>query len=139
MKHSRVRIITDSNTARNPIARAIARKKVHDRLLSAKVRIYMLDRGADDSDQLGALMLVMGTVGRALELEYPDDSKMPIEVLRDTRVLRGGLSALNGCWTRWDPAQAVAVEQAIDAAERLNRVAKVEHLYDAGRDFGIVF
>lgn len=132
------RVVKDK-TARNPVAKAIARKKVHDRLMAAKMRIYLLDPGVDDSAYLGGVMAVLTVVGRALELEYRGkEDTMPRDVLRDTRVLRGGLSALSACWKSWDPDQAVAIEQAIDAAERLNRVAKTEHIFTAGAEVGLI-
>jgi hypothetical protein len=132
----RFRVVT-GNTARNPVARAIARARVHDRLMAAKLRIYTLDEGQDDSDYLSHIQRTMIVVGTAIEAQY-HGATMPIEVSRDERVLRGGLSALQQCASRWDPAQAVAVEQAIDATERLNKVAQTAHLYDAALKYGLV-
>lgn len=126
-------------TARNPVARAIARQRVHDRLMAAKLRLYMIEPGTDDSAYLGGVMAVMTVVGRAVEIEYEGrEGEMPVDVLRDTRVLRGGLSALSSCWKKWDPAQAVAIEQGIDAAERLNKVAKTEFILQAGEETGLI-
>ena len=131
--------VVQGQAARNPVARAIARKKVHDRLMAAKLRIYMLDPGVDDSAVLGGVMAVLTVVGRAIELEYEGrEDAMPRDVLRDTRVLRGGLSALTSCWKDWDPDQAVAIEQAIDAAERLNKVAKTQYVLQAGEETGLI-
>lgn len=134
----RFRVIT-GNTARNPVAQAIARKKVHDRLMAAKLRVYTLDCGVDDSAFLIGVYQSMLVVGRALEIEYwGREDDMPRETLRDTRVLRGGLSALKDHMDRWDPAQAVAVEQAIDACERLNNIAKTQHVEQAAREIGLI-
>ena len=44
----RMKIIT-GNTARNPVARAIARAKLHNILLTTKLRVFVLEAGVDDS------------------------------------------------------------------------------------------
>lgn len=132
------RVVT-GNTARNPVARAIARQKVHDRLMAAKLRIYLLGKGEDASDFLHGVMASLLVVGRALEIEYEGrEHEMPDDVLRDTRVLRGGLSAMQQHFKKWDPAQAVAAEQGIDACERLNRVAKTQFIEQASRETGLL-
>lgn len=132
----RFRVVTGP-TARNPVARAIARARVHDRLMAAKLRVYTLDEGQDDSEYLSHIQRTMIVVGTAIEAQY-HGVEMPVEVSRDERVLRGGLSSLEQCAKRWNPAYAVAVEQAIDATERLNKVAKTEYLYDAAVKYGLV-
>jgi hypothetical protein len=137
--------VVRGQAARNPVARAIARKKVHDCFMAAKIHIYLTEAGVDDSDYLGGVMSAMTVVGRAVEIEYEGNEKlgippkeMPVDILRDTRVLRGALSALVSCWKKWDPAQAVAIEQGIDAAERLNKVAKTEYITQAGEEAGLI-
>lgn len=118
--------------ANNPVAKAIARRKVHDRLLDAKLRVYTLDDGVDDSDYLSGSMLCMQVVGMACERQWPGER--PADVARDMNLLRGGLSALHQVCRRWDSTQAVAIEQAIDCAERMNGRLKAEHVFDAYAD-----
>lgn len=52
-------------------------------------------------------------------------------------VLRGACSALTATIHRWDSAQAVAIEQGIERAERLNKLLKTEYVYDASLELGL--
>lgn len=130
--------VLQGNTARNPVARAIAAKKVRDRLMATKLRIYGLEPGVDDSEYLASVLQIFQVISYAADLQYPDTESIPVEALRDIRVLRGGMSALVQCLRCWDPMQAVAVEQAADAAHRLNKTLKVEFIAEAGRRAGLI-
>lgn len=136
----RFKVVT-GNTARNPVARSIARQRVHARFTAAKLRIFMLDAGVDDSAYLYGVLKTLSVIARACELQWPKkdgEHTMPPEVLLDWRVLRGGCSALEGALTCWDPAQAVAIEQAIDRAERLNKLLKTGPVHAAGVEMGML-
>jgi len=132
--------VVTGNTARNPIARAIARQRVHNMLLSAKLRMFVLDDGVDDSPYLGGVLSCLAVVSRACELQWPDkggSSTMAPDVRPDYNVLRGACSALVAVLHRWDSAQAIAIEQGIERAERLNKLLKTEHVYDASLEIGL--
>lgn len=122
--------------ARNPVARAIARSRVHDRLLAAKLRVAMMDAGADESEFFDGIQRTMIVVGTAIEAQY-HSKDMPTDVSVNERILRGGLSALQSCATSWDPAQMMAVVRAIEATEALNKVVTTDHLYDAAVKYGM--
>ena len=57
---------------------------------------------------------------------------------RDFNILRGGISALEQGLTSWKPANAVAIEAAVDACERLNKIARTDCIADAAEEFGVV-
>ena len=118
--------------ANNPVARAVAKSKIHNALLHAKLRIYTLADGVDDSEYLSGTMLCMQVVGMAAERQW--GSAAPLDVARDLSVLRGGLSALHQVFHRWDGLQAVAIEQAIDKTEVLNNRLLAVHVFDAYED-----
>ena len=125
---SRLRVLT-GNTAGNPVARAVAKTRLRAMLLSAKLRIYTLDDGVDDSEYLAGLLNCLQVVARACALQWP--GAKPSDVVADYAVLRGSLSALTQVLHRWDSTQAVAIEAGIDRAERLNLLLKTVHIYDA--------
>lgn len=134
----RFRVVT-GNKARNPVAKAIARKKLHDIFLAMKVKVYLLQRGQDESQSLYGLLASMACVEAAVTMDHESDpDTMPVEVLRDVRVLRGALSALHQCLHSWQPESAVAVEQGIDAAERLNKVASSHNVCVAAEKLGLI-
>ena len=119
-------------TANNPVARAIAKAKVHKALLHAKLRIYTLADGVDDSAYLSGTLMCMQVVGMAAERQW--GYAVPNDIARDLSILRGGLSALHQVFTRWDSRQVVAIEQAIDRTEKLNGLLLAVHVFDAYED-----
>lgn len=121
-------VITDYKVAANPVAKAIARAKVTKALLHAKLQVYSLEHGAECRGLLTEIGMVLAVIGMAGELDPkvgPHDSGV--------RIIRGGLSAINQMNVRakWDSAQAVALEVAMNAAEDLNRVIKARYVLDA--------
>ena len=133
----RVKII-NGPVARNPVAKAVARQKLKARLTSAKLRIFMLDPGVDDSEYLAPLMHVLLVIARAAEFQWPDTESMPVNERVSYNIIRGGCSAIESVLRRWDPAQAVAIEQAIDRAEMLNAKLRSECIYDANADLNLL-
>lgn len=106
------------NTALNPVARAMAQKKLADDLTTRKIRLYMMQDGEPCSAPLEELALMLATIGVASELD-PDIGGEDVGV----RILRGGMSACQAMITtdKWDSNQVVAIERALDEAQHLNR------------------
>ena len=127
----RVRVVKGT-TANNPVARAIAKSRVRKALLHAKLRIYTLDNGVDDSAYLSGTLFCMQVVALASRRQW--GAAPPLEVARDISILKGGLSALHQVFTRWESMQAVAIEQAIDRTEKLNGMLLAVHVFDAYED-----
>jgi hypothetical protein len=115
--------------ASSAVEKAVGRYNIHHLLLEAKIRVYVLDDGVDDSEYLSGVMLSLQVVGMAAERQWPQG--MPTDVARDYNVLRGGLSALYQVFTRWDRQQAGAVEQGIVRAEQLHKLLRNEHVLSA--------
>lgn len=113
----RVRYVS-KNTALNPVARAMAQKKLSDALLSHKIKLYMMQDGESCFQLLEGLSLMLATIGVASEL----DPKIGGEDV-GVRILRGGMSACQALITtdKWDSTQAVAIERALDEAQALNK------------------
>jgi hypothetical protein len=123
----RVRIV-DANTAKNPIARAVARKKLSNGLLTFKLWMYMSNDGDPCADRLDDISLMLATLGVASEL----DPKVGGEDTR-VRILRGGLSACQQLLLndKWDTAQTVSIERAVDCGEELNRIVGTQYIAQA--------
>jgi hypothetical protein len=115
--------------ASSAVEKAVGRYNIHHLLLEAKIRVYVLDDGVDDSEYLGGVMMALQVVGMSAERQWPQG--MPPDVARDYNVLRGGLSALYQVFTRWDRQQAGAVEQGIVRAEQLHKLLRNEHVLSA--------
>lgn len=127
----RARFVT-GHAAAHPVARALAKRKVHDMLLSAKLQVYLFEDGTDVSQFMSAVLQNVAVVGMAAERQWRED--MPRDILGDMRVLRGGMSAIEQTLHRWDSTQAVAIEQCLIRVERLNGLLKAEHVYEAYLD-----
>jgi hypothetical protein len=106
------------NTALNPVARAMAQKKLADDLTTRKIKLYMMQDGEPCADLLENLALMLATIGVASELD-PDIGGEDVGV----RILRGGMSACQALLKtdKWDSTQAVSIERALDEAQLLNR------------------
>lgn len=102
----------------NPVARAIAQKKLEKDLLVIKLKLYMTPDGAACSDFLEEIAMLLATVGVASELD-PDIGGADVGV----RILRGGMSACQAMikTDKWSIDQAVAIERAVDEAQLLNK------------------
>jgi hypothetical protein len=123
----RVRIV-DAKTAKNPIARAVARKKLSDAMLTFKLWMYISSDGDPCADRLDDISLMLATLGVAAEL----DPKIGGEDTR-VRILRGGLSACQQLLVKdkWDTAQAVPIERAVECGEELNRIVGTQYIAQA--------
>jgi hypothetical protein len=106
------------NTAMNPVARAVAQKKLADDLTTRKIRLYMMQDGEPCADLLENLAVMLATIGVASELD-PDVGGDDVGV----RILRGGMSACQALikTDKWDSLQAVPIERALDEAQLLNK------------------
>jgi hypothetical protein len=106
------------NTALNPVARAMAQKKLADDLTTRKIRLYMMQDGEPCAAPLEELALMLATIGVASEMD-PDIGGEDVGV----RILRGGMSACQALIKvdKWDSTQVVSIERALDEAKLLNR------------------
>lgn len=121
-------MIVSRKVAVNPVARAVMMDNFRKTLRDAKIKMFMMDDGEDCSDVITNLGMTLAVVGYAAELEPDLGREFP-----QVRVLKGGLSALhnmqeNNKWRRMD---AMAVAQAVDAAEKLNKLISVDALSKA--------
>ena len=116
------------NTALNPVARAMAQKKLADDLTTRKIRLYMMQDGDPCADLLEELAVMLATIGVASELD-PDVGGDDVGV----RILRGGMSACQALINtdKWDSAQAVAIERALEEAEALNKRVHPKYIAQA--------
>ena len=106
------------NTAMNPVARAVAQKKLANELLDRKLKLYMMQDGESCYVLLESLAMMLATIGVASELD-PDIGGDDVGV----RILRGGMSACQALINtdKWDSTQAVSIERALEEAEALNK------------------
>ena len=109
--------VVSKAVATNPIARAVARQKLKQKLVDQKIALYMKDDGEDCVELMEGLGTTLAIIGMAASLEpkiKQDDKRLS--------VLRGGLSAcqqllLSG---KFDKSQTVSICRALDEAESLN-------------------
>ena len=128
--------VVTGHTARNPIARAIARQKVTSLPTTARPRVLMLDDGADDSVFLAGVLQAMGVIAKAADIQWPDKSVLDRDTLADCQVLKGGISALLQNLHKWDGANANAIETGIERAGRINKVLDTKALVEAAEHIG---
>jgi hypothetical protein len=96
----------------------MAQKKLADDLTTRKIKLYMMQDGDPCSDLLENLALMLATIGAASEMD-PEIGGEDVGV----RILRGGMSACQALikTDKWDSAQVVSIERALDEAQVLNR------------------
>jgi len=111
------------NTAKNPIARAIAQAKLRSVITDSKIKLYMKQKGDQCADLMEAIGYALAVIGYASDID-PDIGHDD----RRVRVLRGGLSACQQMLLSdsYDPINTVSIDVALDAAEELNRIVKPE-------------
>jgi hypothetical protein len=116
------------NTARNPIARAVAQAKLRSVITNNKIKLYLLGKGESCADMMETIGYALSVIGYAAELD-PAIGHDDIRV----RVLRGGLSACQQMLLSdsYDPLNTVSIDKALDAAEELNRIIKPEYANQA--------
>ena len=119
MCHKRV----NKNVAKNPVARAVARKALEESILDHKIKLYMSNKG----DACAAECIGIGTALSVLAFA----AEMDKNIGRDhalVRVMRGAISA---CYQMsqtdsYDPMNTVAIDKGLDAAFELNKKLKPE-------------
>jgi hypothetical protein len=119
----------------NPVIQAVAREAARVRLRSAlinqKIAIYMAAKGEDCSDLMEGLHLTLAVIGFAHEWQHRKGTEADRST-PDIRVLRGGLSACASMIGRgYDPINTVAIDRALDAAERINKHLQPESVHVA--------
>lgn len=113
--------------ARNPVARAVARQKLHATLVDQKIRLYMLDKGETCAEFMDGLSQTLATIGVACGIQKIENA--------DTRVLRGGFSACQqmALADSYDPLQTTAIDVALSATENLNKQLTADSIQTAWR------
>lgn len=109
-------------TAKNPVARAVAQAKLRSAITSQKICLYLMAKGEDCRDMMEGLSLTLATLGYAATLQR-------IESI-DLSILKGGMSACQQLHASgaYDPLQTVAIANALDAAERINRTITADNI-----------
>lgn len=117
MYHKRV----NKNTAKNPIARAVARRLLEESIVDHKIKLYLLKKGDLCAEECNAIGTAMSVLAFAAEMDPnvgPEDPAV--------RVVRGAISACHQMAEAdsYDPANTVALDRGLDAAFELNRKLK---------------
>lgn len=124
-------LVVGEHVARNPIARAIARQRMHAAVRDFAVQVYLLADGEDVRTDLSAAARVLAVACRVAEQRATTPEQRDTPALR---VMAGGMSAIAQCSSRgwrWRALDAVAVDQALLQAVTLTRDAKPHELTEA--------
>lgn len=101
------------NTANNPVARALARKKLAEEIVTNRIAIYMMDEGEDCRDKTVVLALPIYAVMVCIEDEKEDTV--------DARMLKSGCAVLQQIAETgflWKKEYAVTLDNALQICER---------------------
>jgi hypothetical protein len=117
--------IVRQQTARNPVARAVARQKLRAALVDQKIKLYLLDAGETCAEFMEGLGMTMVTIGIACEIQKVDNP--------DTSALKAGLLACQRLMEldSFNPMQATAIDVALTAAEELNKQLTADSIHEA--------
>lgn len=119
--------VVHKNTAKNPVARAVARAKLHSALIDQKICLYMMADGEECTGLMDGLATTLGVIGYAFEWQHLKHQEI-VNASTDLKILRGGLSACKMMLisVRYATINTVAIANALDAAERMNKTLKPE-------------
>lgn len=114
--------IVGKQTAMNPVARAVAQAKLRSALLDQKIKLYLMESKESCTELMEGLGATLGLIGYAADIQRLQGS--------DLSILHGGLSACTQLINtdKYDLLQTVAITNALDAAERLNRKASAQNM-----------
>lgn len=117
--------VVSKQTAYNPVARAVAQAKLRSAIMDQKICLYMLEKGDECADMMQTLAVTLAVIGYAATLQKIEGVDMSI--------IKGGLSACQqlAAVGVYDPLQTVAIANALDSAERLNRTISAENINTA--------
>lgn len=109
----------------NPVAQAVARKRLRSSVLDMKIALLMLTRGEKCADLLIGLAAIMQATLIAAYAERKEG--------REVSILKGGL---NACLQQvqanfYDPDQTVAIEGGLDATLTLAGQLRAQSINDA--------
>jgi len=113
-----IRVVT-KNTATNPIARAVAQQKLKAVLCTAKISLYMMTSEDDYQERLDAVVATLEPMIVAACFEVSDRGTRLEEPIRTMRTGRDICVQLLTAGA-YDPTQARAICDALDAAEAVN-------------------
>lgn len=119
-------------TAKNPVARAVARQRLEKAIVDQKIGLYMLEEGEPCAELLSGLAGTMTVVLDACYLEGM--------VNTDTSVLKGGLNACVQVMLAdsFDKAQLLAISFGLDKAVFLASQVKPESIDKAWKGMNYV-
>ena len=120
--------VVSKNVANNDFARKVAQELLRLQLVDQKIALYMMKDGEECVERIEGLGLTLSLIGTASDIEpkiLPHDPRL--------RVLRGGLSACQQIINSgvYDTDQTVAICQALDEAEELNKSVSPKSLQKA--------
>ena len=118
-----MRVVTVSKqTAKNPVARAVAQAKLRSAITNQKICLYLMTNGEHCQGMMEGLSLTLATIGYAATLQRIEST--------DLSILKGGMSACQQLHAigAYDPLQTVAIANALDAAERINRTITADNI-----------
>ena len=121
--------VVSQHVARNPIARAIARKKIADAVQDFQTRLYLLQDGENVASDIQASAQTLGLARRILDQRGESDS-------REARIMAGGLGALmdmSNAGHLWRKRHLVALDVALECAVEVYRTATAKETQAAYR------
>lgn len=112
-------------TAKNPVARAVAHDALTKAVTDQKIALFMLNPGDKCADVLAGVCTVLQVTQAACQLEGIENV--------ETRILKGGLNACVQVVLAdsYDPLQTVAISNALDISLRLAKTLKPESVNTA--------
>lgn len=115
-------LVVGQHVARNPVARAVARRRMVDAVRDFATRVYLLDDGEHVQADLMPAAHCLAVAVRVCELQGQRDTP-------ELRVMAGGMSAIAQCsergW-RWRTMDATAVDAALMRMAQVLRHAGAE-------------
>lgn len=113
--------------ARNPVARAMARRSMLDVMRGFLIHVYMMPDGSESSESVKAASTAIAVALRVLDAR--GEATTP-----DYRVMHGAMSALSECSKRrfiWHSRDAAAIDSGLTRAQQVVAKATADELHDA--------
>lgn len=103
----------------NPIAQAVARKQVHDSIVSTRINLHMLEEGEDCGSLLNDMAFLLLVMSKAVW--WHNFAAMVQAPTADEVAVVDGIAALEKTSGLWDKSHLAVLDASLAAADRLYR------------------
>lgn len=113
----------------NPIAQAVARKQVHDSIVSTQINLHMLEEGEDCGALFDAMAFLLGVMARAAW------QSNAVGLDQQQIAMADAIAVLETCKNAWDKSHLSVLDAGLAAADQTYRALPGSVINEAIKKF----